>query len=380
MKYNLLGNTGISVSEIGLGCEGFLEKSAEFTRDVFSLALDSGVNCMDLYSPDPDMHVRVGACIKDVRKNFVLQGHLCTVWKDGQYMATRHLPTVKGSFERMLKNLGTDYVDVGMIHYVDSDETYDRVVNGGILDYAKELKRRGVIRAIGMSSHNPKVALRAVNDGIEALMFSVNPCYDLLPADEDVDKLFDEESYNKPLLNMDPDRAKLYETCAEKGAGITVMKAFGGGDLLTENSPAGAALTVAQCIHYALTRPACASVMVGAHSKEQLRGALGYESAGDDERDFAAALARFPKMNWHGHCMYCGHCAPCPKGISVAEVTKFLNLALAQGKVPETVREHYAALKHKAGECIACGACSRRCPFGVDAVANMKKAKEVFGR
>ena len=77
--------------------------------------------------------------------------------------------------------------------------------------------------------------------------------------------------------------------------------------------------------------------------------------------------------------MYCGHCAPCPKGIDVASVTKFLNLARAQGMVPETVREHYAALAHKAGECIACGACSKRCPFGVDAVENMRRAEATFG-
>ena len=77
--------------------------------------------------------------------------------------------------------------------------------------------------------------------------------------------------------------------------------------------------------------------------------------------------------------MYCGHCAPCPKGIDVANVIKFLNLAKAQGEVPETVREHYAALKTHAGDCIACGACAKRCPFAVDPVANMKEAKEVFG-
>ena len=47
--------------------------------------------------------------------------------------------------------------------------------------------------------------------------------------------------------------------------------------------------------------------------------------------------------------------------------------------VPETVREHYAALARKAGECIACGACSKRCPFGVDAVENMCRAEETFG-
>ena len=46
------------------------------------------------------------------------------------------------------------------------------------------------------------------------------------------------------------------------------------------------------------------------------------------------------------HCMYCSHCAPCPKHIDVASVTKFLNLAKDQGGIPETVREHYALLEH----------------------------------
>lgn len=61
---------------------------------------------------------------------------------------------------------------------------------------------------------------------------------------------------------MDPAREHLYETFQRLGAGVTVMKAFGGGDLLSEElSPAGKALTVAQCLHYALTRPAVACVM-----------------------------------------------------------------------------------------------------------------------
>ena len=48
-------------------------------------------------------------------------------------------------------------------------------------------------------------------------------------------------------------------------------------------------------------------------------------------------------------------------------------------RVSETVREHYALLAHKAGECIQCGACETRCPFGVDIRKNMRTAKEVFG-
>ena len=137
------------------------------------------------------------------------------------------------------------------------------------------------------------------------------------------------------------------------GVGITVMKAFGGGDLLSAAlSPAGRALTPYQCIHYALTRPAVASVLAGAHTVQELRHCAGYETARGEERDYAKVLAAMPKLRYEGHCMYCGHCAPCPRGIDVASVTKFLNLSRAQGAVPETVREHYAALAHTAGECV----------------------------
>jgi predicted aldo/keto reductase-like oxidoreductase len=65
--------------------------------------------------------------------------------------------------------------------------------------------------------------------------------------------------------------------------------------------------------------------------------------------------------------------------ISVADVTKFLHLAEAQGDVPETVREHYRSLEHHASECIECGSCETRCPFGVAIRENMQSAVRVFG-
>lgn len=381
MLYRELGNTGLKVSEIGLGCEGFLGKDERECDRMFSLAFERGVNCMDLYSPNPELHKAVGRAAAAHGVHLVLQAHLCTVWKNGQYMATRNLAEVKTSFEKMMQNLGTERADIGMIHYVDSEETWNKVISNGILDYAKQLKREGRIGHIGMSSHNPLVALKAVESGeIEVLMFSVNPCYDLLPGDEDVNKLFEENSYSKPLFNIDPVREKLYETCQRRGVGITVMKVFGGGDLLTDDSPAGKALTVPQCIHYALTRPAVSTVFAGAHTEAELAASLRYEEADEAERDYAAVFATFPKISWQGHCMYCGHCAPCPKGIEVASVTKFLNLAKAQKAVPETVREHYNALRAHAGDCIACGACEKRCPFGVRIIENMKAARAVFGK
>ena len=311
-----------------------------------------------------------------------MQAHICSVWKDGQYKRTRDLAEVRQGFGELLAELQTDFIDVGMIHYVDSMADWQKVRDGGVLEYARQLQRQGKIGHIGLSSHNPQVAQAAAESGnIAVLMFSINPCYDLQPAGEDVEALWADEAYADQLTNIHPDRERLYETCQRLGVGITVMKAFGGGDLLdAAMSPAGAALTVNQCIHYALTRPAVACVLSGAHSVAEFADAIAYEDASDAERDYAAAFAAFPKISWEGHCMYCGHCAPCPQRIDVAMVTKLLNLAKAQGGIPETVREHYAVLEHAGGDCIACGACEKRCPFGVKVTENMRQAKELFGR
>ena len=382
LEYRELGRTGLKVSEIGMGCEGFVGKSYEQVKEMVDVMEAAGVNCIDLYTSNPQVRTDLGRAMEGRREKFILQAHLCSVWKNGQYQRTRVLCEVKEGFQEQLRLLNTDHVEIGMIHYVDSMADWEGVRTGGVLAYAQELRDKGVIGSIGLSSHNPEVALAAVNSGlIQVLMFSVNPCYDLQPADEDVEQLWNEKNYEKPLVNMDPQRQELYETCQRLGVGITVMKAFGGGDLLSETlSPAGKALTLYQCLHYALTRPGVASVMSGARNVEELKTSIAYEEAPEEERDYAAAFAALPKISWVGHCMYCGHCAPCPVGIDVASVTKFLNLTKAQGMVPETVREHYAVLPHHAGECVACGACEKRCPFQVPVVENMRQAAEVFGR
>ena len=382
MNYRELGHTGLLVSEIGMGCEGFGEDNCAMAMQLFDEAERLGINYFDLYTSDPAVRTAVGNALKGRREKFMIQSHICSIWVDGQYKRTRKLSEVRKGFAEMMELLQTDYLDVGMIHYCDSLSDWDDIVSGGVLDYARELKSSGAIRHIGLSSHNPEVALAAVRSGaIEVLMFSVNPCYDLQPAGEDVEALWMDEAYDHPLVNMDPQRQELYEVCQTMGVGISVMKAFGGGDLLdAELSPAGKALTPVQCLHYALTRPAVATILCGAHSVQQLRDSAAYETANEAERDYAATFATFPNISWKGHCMYCSHCAPCPRKLSVADITKFLNLALAQGCVPETVREHYDLLGHYAGECIQCGACQTRCPFDVPIIENMKKAKEIFGK
>lgn len=381
MEYRILGRTGLRVSAVALGCEGFIHKTPEEVCADFDFAIGHGVNFVDIYSPNPELRTNIGAALEGRRGDFVIQGHLCTTWENGQYLRTRDPEKTLASFDLQLQQLRTDCLDIGMIHYVDAEADFHRVFGGEIIRIAQRLREEGRIRHIGISSHNPAVARMAVETGlVDVLMFSVNPCYDLQPAGDDVEALWAEESYAGALRNIDPDRERLYELCERTGVGIDAMKVYGGGDLLNaENSPFGKAMTPVQCIEYALTRPGVASVMVGCRTQDEIRAALDWCGASPAERDYASAMAGMERFTWDGHCMYCGHCAPCSAGIDIATVHKFHNLAVAQGEIPETVREHYAALTHHASECIGCGACETRCPFGVEIVASMRRAAERFG-
>ncbi len=381
MIYRILGRTGIQVSTIALGCEGFAGKSRGEAMEMMDFAIGRGINFIDLYASDPELRSTIGATLRGRREGFVIQGHIGSVWKNGQYERTRNVAESRAAFDDLLARLETDYVDVGMIHYCDQQEDFRAIFDTGFIGYVRELKAAGRIRCIGLSSHNPAVAKLAVETGlIDVLMFSVNPCYDMQPPDEDVEKLWADEVYEKRFHNFNPEREALYELCERQGVAIDVMKVYAGGDLLkVDLSMFGRAMTPVQALNYALTRPAVAAVMAGCRSVSEIEAALSWCSAAEEEKDYSTVLAGLEKCSWSGHCMYCGHCAPCPKKISVADVNKYLNLALAQEKVPETVREHYRLLAHHASECIRCGACEKRCPFSVPVREKMKRAAEVFG-
>ena len=81
---------------------------------------------------------------------------------------------VKAAFSDLLTRLQTDYLDLGMIHFVDDPEEFHRVMEGEFFAYVKEQKEKGVIRHIGMSTHNPAVGkLAAFSGKIEMILFSV---------------------------------------------------------------------------------------------------------------------------------------------------------------------------------------------------------------
>lgn len=379
MRYRTLGKTGLTVSEIGFGAEWMEQKSAAEVKAVTDASTRAGINLLDCWMAGPEVRSNLGAALAPQRDRWIIQGHIGSTWQNGQYVRTRDLDIVRPAFEDLLTRLQTDHVELGMIHYVDEISEYESIMAGEFISYVRELKAAGTIQHIGLSTHSPQVAkLAALSGEIEMIMFSINPAFDLLPETTSLEAAFGFD-YDEALEGIDPVRAELYALCERENVGITVMKGYAGGRLFNaEASPFGVALSPTQCIHYALTRPAVASILAGFDTPAHVADALHYEVATDEEKNYASVLASAPKHAYFGQCTYCGHCAPCPRSINIATVNKFLDLALMQDEVPASVRSHYHALRASGADCIECQACEPRCPFGVPIAKRMKEAEELF--
>lgn len=379
MEYRKIGNTGCTGSVIGLGCEHLDGKKYEQVEETIHTAINNGVNLLDVFMPGQTVRENIAKALGNKRKDVMIQGHIGSTDIRQQYDICRDLPTVQKYYEELLKLFG-GYIDFGMMFFIDSEQDYKDVFETGFVDYVQKLKRQGDIRHIGFSSHNPMTAMKVIETGLpEMMLFSINLAFDLFPADTNVLEELDGNLTADAFHGTDPIRSKLYKMCEQRGVGITVMKTLGAGKLISpEHSPFEKPMTAIQCIHYALTRPAVASVMLGCKTGDEVKDALRYLSSSEEERDFSSVLGT-QRNDFKGNCVYCSHCQPCPQGIDIAAVNKYLDIAkLDINNIPPSIISHYHSLEHTGGACIKCGKCEKRCPFQVPIIENMIKAEKIL--
>ena len=378
MNYRPLGNTGIMVSEISIGCGGFEKIDSAASLELMTVALDSGMNYIDIYDASPKTRSNIGYALQGRRDEMIIQGHIGTIFKDGQHSRTRDVEETRQGFEDLLARLGTDHIEVGMIHIADSRQEWEELENSPFLEYVFQLKKEGKIKHIGISSHNAEVALLAAKSGwIEVIMFSLNIAFDRLQGGATP---WQKGAMENLQAGIDPLRMELYDYCASHNIAITVMKTFGGGGKLLDAkaSPLGIAYTPEQCIAYCLAKPCIATCILGIDNLDELKADLHWMHATEAEKDYNSVLKNEISKQT-GDCTYCNHCSPCAVGIPIAKVNELLDKATNDGLTPE-LQAQYDALPHHAGECTDCGACLSRCPFEVDIPTLMDNAKEVFGK
>ena len=349
MKYRKLPHGEEQISILGLGTSSIGMAGEREIASTVELALKRGVNFFDLASADAAPFPVYGRVMAGVRNQVYFQVHFGADYHSGTYGWTTRLDEIKRSVDWQLKSLGTDYIDFGFLHCLDEESDLRAVLDGGVLEYLQSLQQSGAVRHIGLSSHTPRVANQVLDMGIiDLLMFSINPGYDYHHGDY--------------AIGGAEERMALYRRCQAEGVGISVMKAFSGGQLLdARTSPFGQALTEYQCIQYALDKPGVLTVLPGVRNRADLERLLGFLGASAEARDYSV-LGTFTPTDASGVCVYCNHCKPCPAGLDVGLINKYYDLARAGDAL---ARSHYEHLEKKAGACIQCGHCDRRCPFHV---------------
>lgn len=369
-----LGKTGLRVGEIGLGTEhlGRTSKARASIVGVVERAVDKGINYFDLIFNFKEYLDNYGVAFRDHRDKLVLACHLGSAERNGQYFKTRSIGIIEKVFTDTLSRLDTDYVDIANITYVKDMKEYEEVTRlGSVLDFAKQLKKKGEIHHIGISTHNTSVVQTAARSGeFEAITYQVNMANNALPG-----------------------RNEALAACAREGVGLVAMKPFAGGRLLWRNKTVGiargkkgggstitlripAVMTPIRCLAYTLSQIGVCTTIPGVGNLEELDEVLSYQDVAAAEKDYSEIVKSFKEYHT-GQCVYCNHCLPCPSNINIGQVTRLLDIS--KSGVTADVKAKYDALEVKPSECTRCDICRSRCPFDVDVISNMESAATLFG-
>ena len=375
MQYRKLGSTGLDVGAIGLGTEYLINLPRETVTSVIHMAIERGINYFDLFFAQPEFRDHMGAAFKGYRDKVILAAHLGSAEIDGQYEKTRDPRLCESFFFDFLTRYDTDYVDILFLHNIDPQEDYDAAMgSGGLLEMATRFRQEGKARYIGLSGHNTATSRQAVErSDIDVLMFPINLANHAMPG-----------------------KQELLEACVVEQTGLVVMKPYAGGNLLSEETLIKVAdmqmgrretpgarmrfkksgmITPAQCLSYALDQTGVSTIVPGCGSVEQLEAALAYLQASQVDKEYSSLLPDFAEYRT-GQCVYCNHCLPCPSEIDIGLTTRLLKKA--EREMTPEVQASYDEMAAKASDCIQCGDCMDRCPFGADVISHMEQAVSMF--
>lgn len=177
-KMRTLGKTDISVSEISFGTVSLglpygigVQGESDMLSEAESIALlreslSRGLNFYDTalgYGKSEDL---LGRAFKNCRDKAVIctkPAHLYDVYAGQALPPTAQIMTkLERSLEQSLSKLQTDYLDVYMSH----DGTEEVIENDAIIDFYQTLKKKGIIRATGISVYTPAQSLKAIESGV----------------------------------------------------------------------------------------------------------------------------------------------------------------------------------------------------------------------
>jgi aryl-alcohol dehydrogenase-like predicted oxidoreductase len=150
MELRRVGESGLKVSEIGLGCNNFGMRIDEAgTKAVVDTALEAGITLFDtadIYG-GAKSEVMLGKALGARRKDVVVATKFAMPMGEGPLMRGGSRRYVLGAVEASLKRLGTDYIDLYQMHAPDPQTPIEET-----LDALDDIVRAGKVRYVGCSN------------------------------------------------------------------------------------------------------------------------------------------------------------------------------------------------------------------------------------
>lgn len=311
MELHKLGNTNILVTLIGFGVLTIGETQLDMPVDegaaVLSYALEKGINFIDTaqyYKTYP--YIRKS--LKDTGIRPVISSKSLDVTYNG----------MKDAVNEALTEMDIDYIDIFLLHEIRQGDDWES--RSGAWEYLKEARSKGIVKAIGISTHHVDAARKMLEE-------------------PDADVVFPLINYaSMGIRNGDgpgscEDMAEVIKKLSKSGKGVFAMKVFGGGNLLTDYIKA---------MDYVFSLTGIDSAMIGFGKTEEVDRAIEY-AEGRIDRDYAPSLKNKRIHIDQGDCEGCGTC-----------VDRCTSRAIYMGE------NGLAQVDYE--KCITCGYCAPVCP------------------
>ena len=314
-----LGRSGLVVPKNGFGALPIQRISTGETIKLIHKALDHGMYYFDTARFYTDSEEKLGKALHDRRDKVIISTKTGATkvedfWKD---------------LETSLRLLQTDYVDLYQFHNPDfcplpGDGT-------GLYEAMLEAQRQGKVRHIGITNHRLAVAQQAIDSDLyETLQFP-----------------FSYPASDKEL--------SLVNQCAERNIGFIAMKALSGG-LISH-----AATAYAYLAQFPGVEP-----IWGIQRESELDEFISFQDNPpvlDDE--MRQRIEKDRKELTGDFCRGCGYCQPCTVGIEIESCNR-MYLFLRRAPYSVYLTEEFNKKMHQIEDCVDCGICKSRCPYGLD--------------
>ncbi|MFR1723696.1 aldo/keto reductase [Emergencia timonensis] len=323
-----LGKTEIITNKNGFGALPIQRIPYEEAEALIYEAYDNGMTFYDTARFYTDSEEKLGSAIA---KRGI---------RDKVYIASKTMCNTTEEFwsqlAQSLSDLQTDYLDLYQFH---NPAFCPKPGDGtGLYEAMLEAKAQGKVRHIGITNHRLAVAHEAIDSGLyETLQFPF--CY--LASEQD---------------------AALVEKCKQADMGFIAMKAMSGG-LITRADAA-----YAFCAQYDHVLP-----IWGVQKMAELQEFIACEKNPPAMDEEMQNFIQKEREELSGEfCRGCGYCMPCPVGIKINDCAR-MSLMIRRAPTSVYMDEAHQADMELIDECLHCGQCREKCPYGLDTPALLAK-------